>query len=140
MGEQPLRVVVDSHGRTPAGARVLDASAPTWVATAAELGRDAAGRVDLAALLRALHAKGQGLVLLEGGPTLAGGFVRAGLVDRVVAYLAPIAARRRRRRAVGHRHRDAGRRRTAAGAPTWRAAARTCRLVARPVRATTEES
>jgi diaminohydroxyphosphoribosylaminopyrimidine deaminase/5-amino-6-(5-phosphoribosylamino)uracil reductase len=45
--------------------------------------------VDLAALLRALHAKGCGLVLLEGGPTLAGAFVRAGLVDRVVAYLAP---------------------------------------------------
>ena len=28
-------------------------------------------------------------VLLEGGPTLAGAFVAAGLVDRVVAYLAP---------------------------------------------------
>ena len=46
--------------------------------------------MDLAALLRALHAKGRGLVLLEGGPTLAGAFVRAGLVDRVVAYLAPV--------------------------------------------------
>ena len=98
VGEQPLRVVVDTHGRTPVGARVRDASAPTWVATADELGTDAAGQVDLAALLRALHAKGRGLVLLEGGPTLAGAFVRAGLVDRVVAYLAPDAARRRRRR------------------------------------------
>ncbi len=47
------------------------------------------GRVDLGALLKALHARGRGLVLLEGGPTLAGAFVRAGLVDRVVAYLAP---------------------------------------------------
>jgi diaminohydroxyphosphoribosylaminopyrimidine deaminase/5-amino-6-(5-phosphoribosylamino)uracil reductase len=28
-------------------------------------------------------------VLLEGGPTLAGAFVAAGLVDRVVAYVAP---------------------------------------------------
>ena len=26
---------------------------------------------------------------MEGGPTLAGSFLRAGLVDRVVAYLAP---------------------------------------------------
>jgi diaminohydroxyphosphoribosylaminopyrimidine deaminase/5-amino-6-(5-phosphoribosylamino)uracil reductase len=59
------------------------------VATADELGTDAGGQVDLAALLSALHAKGRGLVLLEGGPTLAGAFVRAGLVDRVVAYLAP---------------------------------------------------
>jgi len=89
VGEQPLRVVVDTHGRTPVGARVRDASAPTWVATADELGTDATGQVDLAALLSALHGKGRGLVLLEGGPTLAGSFVRAGLVDRVVAYLAP---------------------------------------------------
>jgi diaminohydroxyphosphoribosylaminopyrimidine deaminase/5-amino-6-(5-phosphoribosylamino)uracil reductase len=28
-------------------------------------------------------------VLLEGGPTLAGAFLREGLVDRVIAYLAP---------------------------------------------------
>ncbi len=89
-GEQPLRVVVDSRGRTPPGARVLDAAAPTWVATADELGRGPHGGVDLAALLAALWAKERRLVLLEGGPTLAGGFLRAGLVDRVVAYLAPM--------------------------------------------------
>ena len=29
-------------------------------------------------------------VLLEGGPTLAGAFLRAGLVDEVVAYVAPM--------------------------------------------------
>src|SRR4051812_7666164 len=48
---QPLRVVVDSTGRTPAGARVRDQAAPTWIATAAEVGADPAGRVDLRALL-----------------------------------------------------------------------------------------
>jgi diaminohydroxyphosphoribosylaminopyrimidine deaminase/5-amino-6-(5-phosphoribosylamino)uracil reductase len=89
-GEQPLRVVVDSRGRTPTGARVLDAAAPTWVATADELGRGPHGGVDLDALLAALWAKERRLVLLEGGPTLAGGFLRAGLVDRVVAYVAPM--------------------------------------------------
>jgi diaminohydroxyphosphoribosylaminopyrimidine deaminase/5-amino-6-(5-phosphoribosylamino)uracil reductase len=87
--EQPLRVVVDSQGRTPATARVLDDAAPTWVATAEELGRGPDGHVDLAALLKTLWARDRTLVLLEGGPTLAGGFLRAGLVDRVVAYLAP---------------------------------------------------
>jgi diaminohydroxyphosphoribosylaminopyrimidine deaminase/5-amino-6-(5-phosphoribosylamino)uracil reductase len=89
VAEQPLRVVVDTRGRTPTRARVRDSSAPTWVATAAELGAGPDGRVDLAALLSALHDKGRGYALLEGGPTLAGAFVRAGLVDRVVAYLAP---------------------------------------------------
>jgi diaminohydroxyphosphoribosylaminopyrimidine deaminase/5-amino-6-(5-phosphoribosylamino)uracil reductase len=86
---QPLRVVVDTHGRTPANARVRDGAAPTLIATAAGYGRGADGRVDLAALLGALYRDGRQLALLEGGPTLAGGFVRAGLVDRVVGYVAP---------------------------------------------------
>lgn len=86
---QPLRVVVDTDGRTPEGARVRDAAAPTWIATAADVGRSADGHVDLEALLDRLFARGCRSVLLEGGPRLAGAFVRAGLVDRVVAYVAP---------------------------------------------------
>ncbi|BFU43805.1 bifunctional diaminohydroxyphosphoribosylaminopyrimidine deaminase/5-amino-6-(5-phosphoribosylamino)uracil reductase RibD [Krasilnikovia sp. MM14-A1004] len=86
---QPLRVVVDSAGRTPATARVRDASAPTWIATAAELGTGPDGRADLSALLTTLYARGVRGVLLEGGPTLAGAFLAAGLVDRVIGYVAP---------------------------------------------------
>lgn len=86
---QPLRVVVDTGGRTPAGARVCDDAAETWIATATDVGRGADGRVDLAALLRRLVDRGRQAALLEGGPTLAGSFVRARLVDRVVGYLAP---------------------------------------------------
>ncbi|MDQ3105508.1 MAG: dihydrofolate reductase family protein, partial [Actinomycetota bacterium] len=56
---------------------------------AAELGTAADGRVDLVALLRGLYTRGRRHVLLEGGPRLAGAMVAAGLVDRVVAYLAP---------------------------------------------------
>jgi diaminohydroxyphosphoribosylaminopyrimidine deaminase/5-amino-6-(5-phosphoribosylamino)uracil reductase len=87
--EQPLRVVVDTEGRTPRTARVLDDAAHTWVATAAELGAGPDGRVDLGALVKELWARERTLALLEGGPTLAGAFVRAGLVDRIVAYVAP---------------------------------------------------
>jgi diaminohydroxyphosphoribosylaminopyrimidine deaminase/5-amino-6-(5-phosphoribosylamino)uracil reductase len=100
---QPLRVVVDSNARTPAGAHVLDGAAPTLIAVAQDadsahlegraevvrLPRDAAG-LDLHALLDALAARQVGRILLEGGPTLAGSFLAAGLVDRVVAYLAPV--------------------------------------------------
>ncbi|SDQ17106.1 bifunctional diaminohydroxyphosphoribosylaminopyrimidine deaminase/5-amino-6-(5-phosphoribosylamino)uracil reductase RibD [Quadrisphaera sp. DSM 44207] len=87
---QPLRVVLDARGRTPAGARVRDGAAPTLVLTAADVGAGPGGRgVDLAAALGVLHARGVRSVLLEGGPTLAGAFVDADLVDRVVAYLAP---------------------------------------------------
>jgi diaminohydroxyphosphoribosylaminopyrimidine deaminase/5-amino-6-(5-phosphoribosylamino)uracil reductase len=86
---QPLRVVVDSRGRTPGNARVRDASADTWIATAAEVGAGADGRIDLTGLLLELYARGGRSVLLEGGPTLAGAFLAGGLVDRVVGYIAP---------------------------------------------------
>ncbi|MGD9484305.1 bifunctional diaminohydroxyphosphoribosylaminopyrimidine deaminase/5-amino-6-(5-phosphoribosylamino)uracil reductase RibD [Streptomyces sp. TRM70308] len=102
---QPLRVVVDTEARAvTAGARVLDAAAPTLVAVAEDadagalegradllrLPRARTGRgVDLAALLTALHARDVHGVLLEGGATLAGAFAAAGLVDRVTGYLAP---------------------------------------------------
>ncbi|WP_030674755.1 bifunctional diaminohydroxyphosphoribosylaminopyrimidine deaminase/5-amino-6-(5-phosphoribosylamino)uracil reductase RibD [Streptomyces sp. NRRL B-1347] len=98
---QPLRVVVDTHGTAVRpGARVLDDAAPTLIAVAADAapvpsGADtvrlprAAGGLDIAALLAALHARGVRSVLLEGGATLAGAFVAAGAVDRVVGYLAP---------------------------------------------------
>jgi diaminohydroxyphosphoribosylaminopyrimidine deaminase / 5-amino-6-(5-phosphoribosylamino)uracil reductase len=89
-GSQPLRVVVDSDGRTPPGARIRDGAAPTWVATADEVGREPDGRVDLVALLGELWRRGRRYVLLEGGPRLAGAFLRAGLVDRVVSYHAPL--------------------------------------------------
>lgn len=86
---QPLRVVVDSSGRTPADARVRDGAARTWIATTAQVGAGPDGRVDLPALLAALHGRGVRSVLLEGGPRLAGAFLAAGLVDKVVGYLAP---------------------------------------------------
>ncbi|UFQ20070.1 MULTISPECIES: bifunctional diaminohydroxyphosphoribosylaminopyrimidine deaminase/5-amino-6-(5-phosphoribosylamino)uracil reductase RibD [Streptomyces] len=106
---QPLRVVVDTNGTavTP-GARVLDDAAPTLIAVADDatpayegegdgdgvqtvrLPRAAEGGLDIPTLLAVLHARGVRSVLLEGGPTLAGAFVAAGAVDRVIGYLAPV--------------------------------------------------
>ncbi|WP_326559428.1 bifunctional diaminohydroxyphosphoribosylaminopyrimidine deaminase/5-amino-6-(5-phosphoribosylamino)uracil reductase RibD [Micromonospora sp. NBC_01796] len=86
---QPLRVVVDSSGRTPADARVRDGAARTWVVTTAELGANKDDRVDLEALLAELYQRGVRAALLEGGPTLAGAFLALGLVDKVIGYVAP---------------------------------------------------
>jgi diaminohydroxyphosphoribosylaminopyrimidine deaminase/5-amino-6-(5-phosphoribosylamino)uracil reductase len=68
---------------------VRDGEAPTWVATAAEVGCGPDGRVDLPALLSAVFERGRRHVLLEGGPRLAGSFLRAGLIDRLAFYVAP---------------------------------------------------
>jgi len=101
--EPPLRVVVDTEARIRPGARVLDDAAPTLVAVAADAAVEPAVAaraeimrfpraergLDLAALLTALRARRVVSVLLEGGPTLAGSFLAAGLVDRVIGYLAP---------------------------------------------------
>ena len=86
---RPLRVVLDSSGRTPEHARVRDGAAPTWIVTAGGAATAPDGRIDLAAVLSALYARGVRAALLEGGPVLAGAFLRAGLVDEIVAYLAP---------------------------------------------------
>lgn len=87
--EQPLRVVVDSGERTPFDATVRNEAAKTWLATVNDVGPDDDHRVNLHKLLDRLHAEGRRYVLLEGGPTLAGAFWQEGLVDRVVAYVAP---------------------------------------------------
>ncbi|GLV73230.1 RibD family protein [Streptomyces hygroscopicus] len=100
--EQPWRVIVDTNARTPADARVLDDAAPTMiavaddadashlegVATVVRLPRAKVG-LDVEALLRELDLRGVRGMFLEGGPTLAASFVSAGLVDRIIAYIAP---------------------------------------------------
>jgi diaminohydroxyphosphoribosylaminopyrimidine deaminase / 5-amino-6-(5-phosphoribosylamino)uracil reductase len=78
-GRQPLRVVVDRRGRLPRTARVLDDAAPTHVSRAA----------GPAGLLAELFERDVRRVLLEGGPTLAAAFLRAGLVDEAIVHLAP---------------------------------------------------
>jgi diaminohydroxyphosphoribosylaminopyrimidine deaminase/5-amino-6-(5-phosphoribosylamino)uracil reductase len=76
-GHQPLRVVV-GHRPLPAGARLLDDTAVTLLLDTH----------DPHAVLAALTDYPD--VLLEGGATLAGAFAAAGLLDRVVAYVAPV--------------------------------------------------
>jgi len=103
---QPLRVVVDSHLRTPLDARLLRLPGATLIATLSNDPRriaaatsagaevwvgpaDGSGRVDLEALLRYLAEREINEVLIEAGPTLAGTAVQRRLVDEIVLYLAP---------------------------------------------------
>jgi diaminohydroxyphosphoribosylaminopyrimidine deaminase / 5-amino-6-(5-phosphoribosylamino)uracil reductase len=75
--KQPLRVVVGKREIT-SEARVLNDDSRTMVIRThdpAEVLQSLADRTD---------------VLLEGGPTLAGAFLRAGVIDRILVYVAPI--------------------------------------------------
>jgi diaminohydroxyphosphoribosylaminopyrimidine deaminase/5-amino-6-(5-phosphoribosylamino)uracil reductase len=106
---EPYRVVVDSRARTPDAAQILSAGTParTVVAIGAAAAADrvtalrargvtvascagAAGRVDLAALLRWLAEREVRSVLVEGGGEVHAGFLDAGLVDRVAVFVAPL--------------------------------------------------
>ncbi len=102
---QPQRVVVDTRLRLPPGARVLAPPGEVAVYAAADdAGRraalEAAGAsvrlqvspgtaVDLASMLADLGARGVNELHVEAGRTLNGAFIRAGLVDELLVYLAP---------------------------------------------------
>jgi diaminohydroxyphosphoribosylaminopyrimidine deaminase / 5-amino-6-(5-phosphoribosylamino)uracil reductase len=74
---QPLRVVVGER-EISSEARVLNDDSRTMVIRTR----------DPHEVIKALSDRTD--VLLEGGPTLAGAFLRAGVIDRIIAYVAPI--------------------------------------------------
>jgi len=97
--KQPLRVVLDSKGRMPQRAKILQQPGTTIIAVkhgvqlhlpveTLALNHDQRG-LDLDALLKELAFRGCNEVLVETGATLAGQFVAQGLVDEMVLYMAP---------------------------------------------------
>jgi diaminohydroxyphosphoribosylaminopyrimidine deaminase/5-amino-6-(5-phosphoribosylamino)uracil reductase len=106
---EPYRVVLDSHARTPAGARLIEAGTPSRAIVA--VGPDAPcerireleargatvircaavdGRVDAGGAVAALFAREARAVLVEGGGAVHAAFLDAGLVDRVAVFVAPV--------------------------------------------------
>ncbi|MCI3920233.1 bifunctional diaminohydroxyphosphoribosylaminopyrimidine deaminase/5-amino-6-(5-phosphoribosylamino)uracil reductase RibD [Paenibacillus sp. TRM 82003] len=105
----PMRVIVDSRLRTPPDAAALapraDGGPSAIVLTTANAPSDekaaleargaevvAAGdgpRVDLELALRELLKRGYASVLVEGGGTVSGALLAAGLVDKAYAFVAP---------------------------------------------------
>lgn len=101
---QPLRVVVDSRLEIAAQAQVLQPPGAALVYTTqpgphalaalpgvevATLPSDPAGKSDLSALLADLARRGVNELHVEAGFRLNGSFLRAGLVDELLVYLAP---------------------------------------------------
>jgi diaminohydroxyphosphoribosylaminopyrimidine deaminase/5-amino-6-(5-phosphoribosylamino)uracil reductase len=101
----PVRVVLDSALRLPPGSRLVHTAreAPVWVIAgmnapvAAEVALQAkgvevlraggsGGRLDLAAVLKLLAARGITRLMVEGGPTLAAALIAADLVDEAILF------------------------------------------------------
>ena len=104
---QPLRVVVDGRARTPPGAKVLKAPGRCLIAVGEAAPPAAVNRLEQAGAT-VIRCPGQGEwvdlrkvaeelaerdcinVLIEGGGELVGRFLDAGLVDRIMAFIAPM--------------------------------------------------
>lgn len=110
-GRNPVRVVLDSGLRLPVTSKLAQGAAsvaPTWVVTLAgadpdraaaleafgvrilRVDADAAGRLPVDASLTAIAGHGITRLLVEGGPTVATAFLKAGLIDRVEWFRAPM--------------------------------------------------
>ena len=105
IAHQPRRVIVDSRLETPLTARILQApGAALLYAAQADDGRadalrqlgaevafapGANGKVDLVRMLQDLASRGVNELHVEAGHKLNGSFVREGLVDEYLIYLAP---------------------------------------------------
>ncbi len=104
----PARIIVDSQGRLTPQHRVFhaDSKAPVIVATTSAIDPGLAeqlqqagatllfldgpeGQVDLEALISQLGESGMDSILLEGGGRLNEAFLRAGLVDKIMLFMAP---------------------------------------------------
>jgi len=107
-GRDPLRIIVDTHLRTPLNAKVMnqDSPADTLVVTSEDAGLEdqekfraqgvptlvcptRAGRIDLNTLMTKLGEMSITSLLVEGGASITGSMLREGLIDKFYIFKAP---------------------------------------------------
>lgn len=109
-GRNPLRIALDNNCEIPLTAKIFDGEADTLLVTGTELssGKQAKlealqalpkvevlqlpsvdGKLSIAMLLEELAKRNLTSVLVEGGSTVHGDFLEAGLIDRIYAFIAP---------------------------------------------------
>lgn len=96
----PLRIVLDSKGRTPKNAHVLDGASKTIVVTNdkcrkefsnAETIRCGRREVDLETLMDVLVRMGVGTLLVEGGSKVIWSFLKSKIADEVNIFVGSMA-------------------------------------------------
>lgn len=103
--KQPIRVILDRHLRIPIESHVIQVpDAPTWIIVGSRADIDSRGAfpehvrilqldtpdVEIAAALKLLAEQKVLSVLVEGGQKINTAFLKSGLVDEVITYMAPI--------------------------------------------------
>ncbi len=107
--DNPVRVVVDSYGRTPIDSRILNDDAKTIIAVSNSAKSDekaierceklskkailfysGENSVDLKELMDFLYLEGIGTLMLEGGSTLNFSMIENGLIDEIKICIAPM--------------------------------------------------
>jgi 2,5-diamino-6-(ribosylamino)-4(3H)-pyrimidinone 5'-phosphate reductase len=100
---QPLRVVLDSMGRTPPGSMVLNKTSNTLLIMAKGHERsfegkhievvgctvDQQGLLEIPDILELLSKRGIRTLLVEGGGTVIWSFLKSGMVDDLYVYIGP---------------------------------------------------
>lgn len=103
--KQPIRIVLDTHCRTPLDSKVaVDTSCPTWIITGsqAETKRTEAftqehvtviklpqASIEVEDVLRLLGERGITSLYVEGGQTVNASFLKSGNVNQLITYIAP---------------------------------------------------
>ena len=106
--QDPIRIVVDSRGRTPIGAKIFnpDSNSGTLIAVTENAAQEKIkalksagadvltieekeGRVCLRALMRELAQREITSILIEGGGAINAAALQAGIVDKLMFFLAP---------------------------------------------------
>jgi diaminohydroxyphosphoribosylaminopyrimidine deaminase/5-amino-6-(5-phosphoribosylamino)uracil reductase len=109
LGKKPLRIVLDNHLRIPLNCKLLKTAkdVPVLIVTnidtlraktkkakqivvrGAEILACPVSRSNLKCLIAQLSKRGIQRLLVEGGPTVIGSFLKAKLADEVIIYIAP---------------------------------------------------
>ena len=100
---QPIRVILDSHCKTPEAALAADGVAKTFIIAAEKCNKkygnnveviqcetDQNGFIDLEKLLDLLYDRGIKMLMVEGGSTVIWNFLKQRLADELYVYIGPM--------------------------------------------------
>lgn len=106
-GRNPLRIVLDSRGRTPPQAKVISSDGKAVIMTTSqappswreemerrgtevwEVPSSGDGRIDLREAMRVVGAKGTTSLMIEGGRGVFTSFLKADIADKLLVFLSP---------------------------------------------------